>query len=100
MGWRIAQMVSAVVLVWVLVVFDQGSQRAWATVQWALGAVLALCLAMKAYELYCSWSFGRKLSRMTPDEQAAEMQKVFDEARQLLKESKKEAEPASPAYRR
>ena len=98
MGWRIAQMAGVVVLVWLLVAFDQGSQRAWTAVQWACGVILVLCSAMKANEWYCSWSFGRKLNRMTPDEQAAEIQKVFDEARQLLKEPKKDVE--HPAYRR
>jgi len=37
---------------------------------------------------------------MSPADQAAEMNRVMDDARQLLKESKPKAEPANAANRR
>ena len=100
MAWQVAQMIGMVILVWLVVMLERGADRAWIAVAWALGGVLVLLIAVKAYAAYFSWSFGRKLSRMSPADQAAEMNRVMDDARQLLKESKPKAEPANAANRR
>jgi hypothetical protein len=86
----VAGLLAVLVVGWSGFAMAQGTHKAWLFIGlFCLGALL-FYLSLRLYQRYYSWSYGRKLRRMSPEEQDAEWAKTASEVESLLQEMREE----------